>query len=393
MSIYCPTAFTGAIDAQAQLYDFCISLYSMCDTGALSHPEISATSSFTSLSSHTISTLTDDQPEALALRTRDSESNSGISSIDSENDEKLARSEPVFRGQPLFGHFPAVPSSVHSVQNQRPQFPLDPTSSSLAQNSFPVAGLSAGMTASGISREDVVPPPGRRSMITDSIVPMIPPKPGTFFRTPASQFFAPNRAALPPNGQPGLYNRVPQNKINSPWSLQFLSQPPRTNGQVTGPSNGPRNPPHLMSPSQPHKKIFFPPKLTPAGMYSPIGHQQHLLPQNSHSIATIADPPTATALLNQKVGEQQSNVMDANAQNFSPSKLYATRNHLNVNAILPEVPATTAPSVTATISPEKTSSNSAASDSSTRSIIEAVMNAVTAWDSNEVRLTPDKSFF
>lgn len=320
--------------------------------------------------------MTDPQPEALALRTRDSESNVGVSSSGPENDEKIERSEPVFRGHPLLDQFPAVPSSVHSVQSQRPAFPLDPTSSSFQQNPFPLHRQS-----SSISREDVVPPPGRRSMITDAIVPMIPPKPGTFLRTPASQFLSPNRLALQANAQSGMYNRVPQNKINALWSLQFLSQSSR-NGQIMGPSNAPRNPPHLMSPSQPHKKIIFPHKQTPASMYAAAGHQQQMIPQNSHSIATVADPPTLTGLINQKAGEQNANILTANAHNFSPSRLYPTRNHLNVNAILPEVPVTAAPSTTA--SHAKTTPSSTATDTSTRSIIEAVMNAVTAWDSNEV---------
>lgn len=289
----------------------------------------------------------------------------------------------------MFGNFPVVPSSVHSLQSQRPAYPLDPTSSSLAQNPFPTPGQNAGHSGGSINREDVVvPPPGRRSMLTDAIVPMIPPKPGTFIRTPASQFFNPNRIQSGP--QTGMYNRVPQKKINVPWTSQFFSQPPRISGtQMIGPVVGPRNPPHLMNPSQPHKKIAFPHQFPPSTPYSP-GHQQQIIPQSSHLMPSVADPPNLTTnLMKQMSAESQANHLDANAFKLNPSKMYAVPHHMNVHTIPSDVPVTPVTTMASTSPPnhEKASVSPATSDVSTKSIIEVVMNAVTGWDSNEVRPT------
>ena len=345
------------------------------------------------------------QPEASALKLTDAES-AGDTTSPSERDrdaheaKALERSATDFSTHPLFSRFPAVPSNVHSLQQQRPAFPFDPTASALPDHSFPVApqNMAAPFSMSGISRSDqVFAHSGRQPPPTDAITPLIPQKPGTFFRTPINQFIPPNRSGPHTSG---VYNRVPQNKVTAPWNL---SQMPGRRGppphQMIGPMPGPRNPPHSLSPSQPHKKITLPAKFHFLNPYS-LSEQQ--LPQHSQLVPSVVAPPDTVVSHSPAADASHPSGMMAESYVSNPSKIYTIPTIVKVDPIQTDAPLV--PSSTPTAFPvmhhsekavEKDVKNTAAVqiESSTRSVLEAVMNAGTGWDANEVmsRLTRVKA--
>lgn len=339
------------------------------------------------------------QPEASALKLMSDAEAAGDTATASERtapEIKLERSDTDFSEHQFFARYPAVPSSVHSPQYQRPSFPFDPTPS--VENSFPLPPPNpvSHFATSGISRSDqVFTHPGRQPPQTDSITPLIPPKPGTFLRTPTSQFLPPNRLGLP---QSGMYNRVPQSKITAPWNF---SHPPR-NGppqhQMIGPVMGPRNPPHAMSPSQPHKKTPLPVKFHFLNPYSlseqQLKSQQPLIPQHSQLVPSVVAPPEVL-VSHSAAADAYSNGMIADSHASNPSKIYALPTNVKVDPLPAVTPFVSSPTPTVfpvmhysekAVEKDGNSFATVQAEASTKSVLELVMNAGTAWNANEVSL-------
>lgn len=325
------------------------------------------------------------QPEASALKLTAAEPAADVASERSAPESKLERSSTVFGEHPFLGRYPAVPSSVHSFQYQRPAFPLDPSIPAVPDNSFSLASQNAAApyASTGISRSDHISSlPGRQPPQTDSISPLIPPKPGSFLRTPPNQFIGPNRAGGP---QAGMYGRVPQSKISVPWNS--YGQPgrgPPLQNQMIGPVVGPRNPPHSLSPSQPHVKNPFPAKFHFMNPYS-LSEQQ---PQHSQLVPSVVAPPDVP-MSHSPSASTHSNAMITESHVAHPSKIYALTSNGKVD--VPQANTSPISAAASTLFPdvhysdknhEKHSKSPSPVEAST--ILESVMNAVAASSANEV---------